>query len=245
MSLSGKTALVSGGNRGIGRAIVERLAREGSKVLFLGRNERENRQVEAEINRLYPDAVRGFAVDVADEAAVNDWFAAVAEQYDSLDILVNNAGICQLSKSFTEVSDADWAATLGVNLYGVIHLTRQIIPWLKKQKSGKIVHVASLAAEVGGIATAADYVGSKAAVIGLTKSLARELAPYQINVNAVAPGFVRTQMTEAMAVDESIIPLGRMAEPEDIASAVYFLVSEESRCITGTTLDINGGLFMK
>ena len=245
MSLAGKTALVSGGNRGIGRAIVERLAGAGCQVLFLGRNESENRQVEAEINRIYPEAAHGFAVDVADEAAVNAWFASVGKQYDSWDILVNNAGVCQLSKSFTEVSDADWAATLGVNLYGVIHLTRQIIPRMKNAHGGKIVHVASLAAEVGGIATAADYVGSKAAVIGLTKSLARELAPYQINVNAVAPGFVRTKMTETMAVDESIIPLGRMAEPEDIANAVYFLVSEESRCITGTTLDINGGLFMK
>jgi 3-oxoacyl-[acyl-carrier protein] reductase len=245
MSLAGKIALVSGGNRGIGRAIVERLAGAGCQVLFLGRNESENRQVEAEINRLYPETAHGFAVDVADEAAVNAWFASVGKQYDSWDILVNNAGVCQLSKSFTEVSDADWAATLGVNLYGVIHLTRQIIPRMKNAHGGKIVHVASLAAEVGGIATAADYVGSKAAVIGLTKSLARELAPYQINVNAVAPGFVRTKMTETMAVDESIIPLGRMAEPEDIANAVYFLVSEESRCITGTTLDINGGLFMK
>ncbi len=134
MSLAGKIALVSGGNRGIGRAIVERLAREGSKVLFLGRNERENRQVEAEINRIYPEAAHGFAVDVADEAAVNAWFASVGKQYDSWDILVNNAGVCQLSKSFTEVSDADWAATLGVNLYGVIHLTRQIIPWIQNTK---------------------------------------------------------------------------------------------------------------
>lgn len=105
--------------------------------------------------------------------------------------------------------------------------------------------MASLAAEVGGIATAGDYVGSKAALLGITKSLARELGPYNINVNAVAPGFVRTRMTEEMNIDLENIPLRRIAEPRDIANAVHFLVSEESRCITGTTLDVNGGLFMK
>ena len=107
------------------------------------------------------------------------------------------------------------------------------------------MNLASLAGEVGGIATAADYVASKAAIIGMTKSLARELGPAQINVNAVAPGFVRTQMTEKMAINLSAIPLRRIAEPEDIAAAVFFLVSEESRCITGATLDVNGGLYLK
>lgn len=107
------------------------------------------------------------------------------------------------------------------------------------------MNIASLAGEVGGIATAADYVASKAAIIGLTKSLARELGPDHINVNAIAPGFVRTQMTEKMDIDLNRIPLRCIAEPEDIAAAVLFLASEDSRCITGTTLDVNGGLYLK
>ena len=165
-------------------------------------------------------------------------------EYGPIDILVNNAGICHLTQSFTELSDQAWQETLAVNLYGSIHLLRGAIPLLQKT-GGKIVNIASLAGEVGGIATAADYVASKAAIIGLTKSLARELGPDGINVNAVAPGFVRTQMTEKMKINLDSIPLRRIAEPEDIASAVLFLASEESRCITGATLDVNGGLYLK
>ena len=125
-----------------------------------------------------------------------------------------------------------------------MNFTRLAIPLLKRQGAGKIVNIASLAGEVGGIATAADYVASKAAVIGLTKSLARELGPDGINVNAVAPGFVRTSMAEKMDIQLAAIPLRRIAEPADIAGAVHFLSSEDARCITGMVLDVNGGLYM-
>jgi 3-oxoacyl-[acyl-carrier protein] reductase len=244
MKLQGKTAVVSGGNRGIGKAIVQRLAEEGAQVIFLGTNAKRNKKVEAEWQGEYGTRIQGTVLDVRDESAVTSWWKRVELEYGPIDILVNNAGICHLTQSFTELSDQAWQETLAVNLYGSIHLLRGAIPLLQKT-GGKIVNIASLAGEVGGIATAADYVASKAAIIGLTKSLARELGPDGINVNAVAPGFVRTQMTEKMKINLDSIPLRRIAEPEDIASAVLFLASEESRCITGATLDVNGGLYLK
>jgi 3-oxoacyl-[acyl-carrier protein] reductase len=244
MKLQGKTAVVSGGNRGIGKAIVQRLAEEGAQVIFLGTNAKRNKKVEAEWQGEYGTRIQGTVLDVRDESAVTSWWKRVELEYGPIDILVNNAGICHLTQSFTELSDQAWQETLAVNLYGSIHLLRGAIPLLQKN-GGKIVNIASLAGEVGGIATAADYVASKAAIIGLTKSLARELGPDGINVNAVAPGFVRTQMTEKMKINLDSIPLRRIAEPEDIASAVLFLASEESRCITGATLDVNGGLYLK
>lgn len=244
MRFEKKVAVVSGGNRGIGEAIVRQLANEGAQVLFLGKDVARNEKVAQEINRQHPGSAQSYSVDVTDEQAVNDWWSKVDKVFGRIDILVNNAGICHLTQPFSELADTSWQETLSVNLYGVIHLTRGGIPLLKKQ-GGKIVNIASLAGEVGGIATAADYVTSKAAIIGLTKSLARELGPDHINVNAIAPGFVRTQMTEKMDIDLNCIPLRRIAEPEDIAAAVLFLASEEARCITGTTLDVNGGLYLK
>ncbi len=244
MKLQGKTAVVSGGNRGIGKAIVQRLAEEGAQVIFWGTIAKRNKKVEAEWQGEYGTRIQGTVLDVRDESAVTSWWKRVELEYGPIDILVNNAGICHLTQSFTELTDQAWQETLAVNLYGSIHLLRGAIPLLTKT-NGKIVNIASLAGEVGGIATAADYVASKAAIIGLTKSLARELGPDGINVNAVAPGFVRTQMTEKMKINLDSIPLRRIAEPEDIASAVLFLASEESRCITGATLDVNGGLYLK
>lgn len=244
MKLQRKVAIVSGGNRGIGKAIVQRLAEEGAYVIFLGTNAQRNQKVETEWQENYGSRIQGTVLDVRDGDAVTAWWKGVEDEFGQIDILVNNAGICHLTQSFTELTDQAWQETLAVNLYGSIHLLRGAIPLLKKT-NGKIVNIASLAGEVGGIATAADYVASKAAIIGLTKSLARELGPDGINVNAVAPGFVRTQMTEKMEINLDAIPLRKIAEPDDIAAAVLFLVSEDSRCITGTTLDVNGGLYLK
>ena len=245
MRFQGKIAVVTGGNRGIGRAAAERLAREGATVLIVGRDRVDNAAAAQALNLERPGTAEAFAVDVTDAAAIAEFAAAVRASYGHVDILVNNAGICHLTTAFTELTDAAWQETLAVNLFGVLRFTRALLPLLLAAGGGKFVMIASLAAEVGGIATAADYVASKAALLGLTKSLARELGPQNINVNAVAPGFVRTPMTRAMQIRLDSIPLRRIAEPEDIANAVAFLASEEARCITGTTLDVNGGLYMK
>lgn len=245
MKLQDKVAIVTGGNQGIGRATAWRLAEAGAKVVVASRNQERNRQVAAEIEQRFQRQALPLAVDVAERQAVEALVEKVIEEFGQVDILVNNAGICRLSQPFEELEDAAWDAVLDVNVKGVLHCVRAVIPFFKEQKAGKIVNVASLAGEVGGIATAADYVASKAAVIGLTKSLARYLGPYQVNVNAVAPGFIRTSMTEAMQIDVGGIPLRCVGEPEDVAEAICFLASSCSRYITGTTLDVNGGLYMK
>ena len=245
LELEDKVAIVTGGNQGIGRATALRLAEAGAKVVVASRNQVRNRQVAAEIEQRFQRQAVPLAVDVAERQAVEALVEKVIEEFGHVDVLVNNAGICRLSQPFEELEDAAWDAVLDVNVKGVLHCVRAVIPLFKEQKAGKIVNVASLAGEVGGIATAADYVASKAAVIGLTKSLARYLGPYQVNVNAVAPGFIRTSMTEAMQIDVGGIPLRSVGEPEDVAEAICFLASSRSRYITGTTLDVNGGLYMK
>lgn len=245
LELEDKVAIVTGGNQGIGRATALRLAEAGAKVVVASRNQVRNRQVAAEIEQRFQRQAVPLAVDVAERQAVEALVEKVIEEFGHVDVLVNNAGICRLSQPFEELEDAAWDAVLDVNVKGVLHCVRAVIPFFKAKKAGKIVNVASLAGEVGGIATAADYVASKAAVIGLTKSLARYLGPYQVNVNAVAPGFIRTSMTEAMQIDVGGIPLRSVGEPEDVAEAICFLASSRSRYITGTTLDVNGGLYMK
>ena len=241
--LEGKTAIVTGGNRGIGEAIVLRFLKEGASVAFFGRKEEDNRKTFEKADALKKGRARAYRVDVSSDEEVKKAVEQVKKDFGQIDILVNNAGICRLSKSFEELENRDWEETLSVNLYGVIHTTRAAIPYLK-ERGGKIITIASLAGEVGGIATAADYVASKAALQGITKSLARELGPSGINVNAIAPGFVKTQMTEEMNINLSSIPLRKVAEPKDIAGAAAFLASDDARLVTGTTLDVNGGLYM-
>ena len=245
MKLQDKVAIVTGGNQGIGRAAALRLAEAGAKVVVASRNQERNRQVAAEIEQRFQRQALPLAVDVAERQAVEALVEKVIEEFGQVDILVNNAGICRLSQPFEELEDEAWDTVLDVNVKGVLHCVRAVIPLFKAQKTGKIVNVASLAGEVGGFATAADYVASKAAVIGLTKSLARYLGPHQVNVNAVAPGFIHTSMTEAMQIDLEQIPLRSIGEAEDVAEAICFLASPRSRYITGTTLDVNGGLYMK
>ena len=246
MSLVGKVAIITGGNRGIGRAIAIRLAEEHACVVIAARDEAASQETAKFINHLH-SSQRAFAftVDVMDRQSVDSLLEAVIRKLGGVDILVNNAGICRLACDFEDLGDVEWDEMLGVNLRGMIQITRAVVPLLKKQQSGKIINITSLAGEVGGLATSADYVTSKAAVIGLTKSLARALGPYNINVNAIAPGFVNTSMTADMKIDLRSIPLRRIAEPKDIANATLFLASDSSRCITGTTLDVNGGLYMK
>lgn len=241
--LKGKIALITGGNRGIGEAIALRFLEEGAEVAIFGRKEEDNRKVVEKGEKLGKGRILAYSVDVASDKEVKAAVRQVQENFGQIDILVNNAGICRLTKSFEELEERDWEETLSVNLYGVIHTTRAVIPFLK-EKGGKIITIASLAGEVGGIATAADYVASKAALQGITKSLARELGPFGINVNAIAPGFVKTMMTEEMNINISSIPLRKVALPEDIAGAAAFLASDDARLITGTTLDVNGGLYM-
>ena len=245
MNLENKVAIVTGGNQGIGYATAASLAAAGASVVIMARNAKINREAVNSINSLYPGKASSEELDVTSKESVKKSFEKVYLEFGHLDILVNNAGICNLSQPFENIDVDKWDQVMDVNLKGILYCVKTVIPIFKKQNSGKIVNVASLAGEVGGIATSADYVASKAAVIGLTKSLARYLGQYNVNVNAVAPGFIATEMTKEMSIPMNVIPLGCVGRPEDVADGITFLASERARYITGTTLDINGGVFMK
>jgi len=164
--------------------------------------------------------------------------------FNKIDILINNAGICQVG-NVEQLAWSDWERMLGINVGGNVKCIKAVLPNMKARKYGKIVCLSSLAGEIGGIATGPNYAASKAAVACITKSLAKYCAPYNINVNAVSPGFIATDMTAELNQDASAVPLGRKGTPEEVADAILFLASERSRYITGTTLDVNGGLYMK
>ena len=245
MNLENKVAIVTGGNQGIGYATAVSLAAAGANVVIMARNTKINREAVNNINGLYPGKASAEELDVTSKVSVKTAFERVYLEFGHLDILVNNAGICNLSQPFENIDEDKWDQVMDVNLKGILNCVKTVIPIFKKQNSGKIINVASLAGEVGGIATSADYVASKAAVIGLTKSLARYLGQYNVNVNAVAPGFIATEMTKEMSITMNVIPLGCVGKPQDVADGITFLASERARYITGTTLDINGGVFMK
>ncbi|MGL5271541.1 MAG: SDR family NAD(P)-dependent oxidoreductase, partial [Selenomonadaceae bacterium] len=245
MNLSEKIAIITGGNQGIGLATATALAAAGATVIIAARKEAAGQQAVTSIQAKYPGQAYFYKVDITDPAAVNKMMQAIQEKFDHIDILVNNAGICSLSLPFEDLSIESWDRVMDVNVKGLVHCIKAVIPLFKKQEKGKIINIASLAGEVGGIATSADYVASKAAVIGITKSLARYLGPYNINVNAVAPGFIATDMTAAMSIPTGSIPLRRSGQPDDVANGIVFLASDRADYITGTTLDINGGLYMK
>jgi 3-oxoacyl-[acyl-carrier protein] reductase len=247
--LQGKVALVTGGSRGIGRAIAIGLGRLGAKVVVnYTANEAAANEAAAAVA-----AVGGSAVtkrfDVADAAAVDAAFKEVAAAEGGVHILVNNAGIA-INTLVLGAKDADWKRSIDVNLNGTFHCCRAALrTLLKARDAGRIINITSITGEIGSIGQA-PYVASKAAIIGLTKTLAREYASRGVTVNAVSPGYIDTDMTanelpEARRVDLlKSIPLGRIGKPEDVAAAVAFLAGPAAAYITGQVLRVNGGLFM-
>ncbi|MGE5181192.1 MAG: 3-oxoacyl-ACP reductase FabG [Acidobacteriota bacterium] len=252
-ALSGKVAVVTGGSQGIGRAIAIALGRRGAKVIVnylpgdAGR-EQDAKNVVAEVAAAGGQgAISGF--DVANSAQVNDAIKAIGAEHKQLDILVNNAGIA-INGLVMRFSDEQWAKTLQVNLTGAFHTTRAAATLLLRAKdAGRIINLSSVVGEMGNGGQAA-YAASKAGIIGLTMSTARELASRGVTCNAVAPGYIDTQMTaeqlpEAQRVKlMEQIPLGRIGKPEDIADAVAFLAGPEAAYITGMVLRVNGGMLM-
>lgn len=240
-------AIVTGAGRGIGEAIAKRLAAEGAKVACVSRSEANSAKVAEAINAEFPGAAKGYAVDVADKKAVEAAAAKIFADFGKVDILVNNAGITRDGLAM-RMSEEDWDAVLDTNLKGAFNFIQAVMRPMLKQRSGRIVNMASVAGVMGN-AGQANYSASKAGLIGLTKTLARELASRGITVNAVAPGFIKTDMTDVLpeAIKTGVvgqIPLGRFGEPEDIAAAVTFLASAEAGYITGQTLNVDGGMVM-
>lgn len=244
MRVEGQVALVTGGGRGLGEAICLTFAREGAHVAVADINLAEATRVSDAINRMGRKAI-AIKADVSSEKEVKAMVAETIDALGTIDILVNNAGIVYQGP-VAEMSEEAWDKVVGVNLKGPFLCAREVMPTLKQKRSGKIVNLGSQAGQVGGLVVGANYSASKAGVICLTKSLAKELAPFGVNVNCIAPGVIDTEMTQPFPREEMIksIPLGNVGEPQDVADAVLFLVSQESKYITGQTISVNGGSFM-
>jgi 3-oxoacyl-[acyl-carrier protein] reductase len=243
--LSGRVALVTGASRGIGQAIARRLAKAGAHVLAAARGENSAPTV-AEIRAAggQADAV---GLDVTDAAAVDAAIAAAIERYAHIDILVNNAGITR-DQLMLRMKRDDWDAVLATNLTSAFTLTQAVLKPMIRQRRGRIVCISSVVGQSGN-AGQANYAASKAGVIGFAKAVALEVASRNITVNVVAPGMIETDMTAALPekVRESLvdrIPVGRLGAPDDIASAVCFLASDEAAYITGQVLAVNGGMYL-
>jgi 3-oxoacyl-[acyl-carrier protein] reductase len=243
IDLSGKVALVTGSTRGIGRAIAETLAGAGARVAIVGRELARAESVAAEIGQ----GAKGFACDVSDTAQVSTLVSDVETAFGTLDILVNNAGLTK-DNVIVRLKDEDWDSVIDANLRGAFATIRAASRGMMKRRSGRIINISSVVGVVGNRGQA-NYAASKAGLIGLTKSVAKELASRNILCNAVAPGFIATDMTAALGDDqrkalEAQIPLERLGSPADIASAVAFLASDHAGYITGQVLVVDGGMVM-
>jgi 3-oxoacyl-[acyl-carrier protein] reductase len=245
IDLTGRVAVVTGSTRGIGRAIAGTLADSGARVAVVGRDRAKAEAVATQVGG--PDRALGFACEIADSASVTMLIEAVERAFGSVDILVNNAGLTRDNIIF-RLKDDDWDAVLAANLRGAFVAIRAASRGMIKRRWGRIVNMASIVGVVGNKGQA-NYAASKAGLIGLTKSVAKELASRNVLANAVAPGFIETDMTAAMTPDARTaltaqIPLERLGTPADIAGIVAFLASEHAAYITGQVFVVDGGMVM-
>ena len=243
IDLSGKNALVTGSTRGIGRAIAETLAKSGARVAVVGRDLQKAKVAAVEVG----NGAQGFACDVTDTAAVAKLVSDVEAAFGSIDILVNNAGITR-DNLVMRLKDEDWDAVINANLRGAFAAIRAVSRGMMKRRSGRIINVSSIIGIIGNKGQA-NYAASKAGLIALTKSVAKELGSRNILVNAVAPGFIETEMTATMTPEarEALgkqIALERLGTPQDVAATVAFLASDFSSYITGQVLVVDGGMVM-
>ncbi len=243
IDLSGKTALVTGSTRGIGRTIAGALADSGARVAIVGRDKSKAEAVAEEIGR----GAMGFGCDVSDTAAVATLVSDVEKALGGIDILVNNAGLTR-DNLVMRLKDQDWDEVMNANLRGAFAAIRAVSRGMMKKRAGRIINMASVVG-LNGNKGQANYAASKAGLIALTKSVAKELGSRNILVNAIAPGFIATEMTDAMTPDAraaltGLIPLERLGRTEDIAAAVVFLASDYASYITGQVIVIDGGMVM-
>lgn len=242
-----KNALVTGASRGIGRRIALQLAEDGFNVAVTYAGSKD--KAEAVVEEIKAQGVESFAIqaDVSDSDAVKSMIKEVVDQFGTIDTLVNNAGIVR-DNLLMRMKEKDWDAVINTNLKGTFNCIQKVTPHMLRQKQGSIVNLTSIVGEIGNPGQA-NYVASKAGVIGLTKSAAKELASRNITVNAVAPGFIVSDMTDALSdevKDQMLqnIPLSRLGEDTDIANTVSFLASDRAKYITGQVINVNGGMFM-
>jgi len=248
MTLEGRVALVTGAGKGIGKAIALAFAREQSHVVI--NDICPNQELKDVVSEISAYGVKGLPIqaDVSKFDQVKDMISHVERTFQRLDILVNNAGIIRRGTIET-VTEEEWDQVIRVNLKGTFNCCKAVIDIMKRQRMGKIVNVSSVAGKMGDITSAPGYGPSKAAIDALTKTLARQLASYGINVNAVAPHAIETEMSAQWSEEKrksiiDAIPLKRLGKPEDVAEAVVFLASDKASFITGEVLDVNGGFLM-
>lgn len=242
-----RIALITGASRGIGRACALELARAGYRVALAARQTDKLEEVAAEIRAMGGEAYV-VALDLASQESIKAGFAKVSAEFGRIEVLVNNAGMTKDNLALRMKAD-DWNLVLQTNLSGAFFCIQQVISPMMKERWGRIINIASVVGQSGNPGQA-NYVASKAGLLGLTKSLAQELASRNITVNAVAPGFIETDMTNVLKDEQKAritqaIPMGRIGRAEEVAAAVRFLASDEASYITGNVIDVNGGMYMR
>lgn len=247
MNLNNQVALVTGATRGIGRAIAQELARQGAKVIGTATSESGAAAISEYLTSIGPDCGKGVVLNVTDAERCVGVVEQIQKEYGSLSILVNNAGITQ-DQLAMRMKDEEWDAVIATNLTAVARLSRAVLRGMMKAKHGRIINITSVVGSAGNPGQM-NYAAAKAGVAGMARALAREIGSRNITVNCVAPGFIDTDMTRELGEQQTAalmqqIPLGRFGLPEDIAAAVAFLASSQASYITGTTLHVNGGMFM-
>ena len=244
--LEGKVALITGGNSGIGKVIARQFADQGAQVIIMGRNLERGNQV---VNELLEDGKKAvfYSVDVSNTEEVKTVFDEILVKFPVIDIVVNNAGVTK-DNLFIRMKEEEWDFVIDINLKSIYNVCRNVVRPMMKARKGKIINISSVIGLIGNIGQC-NYAASKAGMIGLTKSLARELASRKICVNAIAPGFIGTEMTDKLNAKQKEalilkVPMGRIGFPEEVAKVAVFLASEMSSYMTGQVLTVDGGLVM-
>jgi 3-oxoacyl-[acyl-carrier protein] reductase len=257
LDMSGQVVLITGASRGIGRAMAEVFAQTGAKLALVARTAGPLQAAAARLRNMHPmrqqaktglETVLALPADVADPTQVDQVVGQIVETWGQVDVLINNAGLMQAGP-LDQIDLAAWERLLAANLTGAYLCSRAVAPLMQRQKGGRIINIASITAQTGGVSGGVHYSASKGGLLAMTKTLARDLAPFGITVNAIAPGQIETDpghlTPEARQYLETIIPLGRLGRPEEIAYAALFLASPMAAYITGATLDVNGGLLKR
>ncbi len=247
MNLANQVALVTGASRGIGKAIAQELARQGAKVIGTATTEAGAQAISAYLAEIGAEAGKGMVLNVTDAERCAAVIDEIGKTFGAVGILVNNAGITQ-DQLAMRMKDEEWDSVIATNLSSVGRLSRAVLRGMMKAKTGRIINITSVVASSGNPGQM-NYAAAKAGVEGMGRALAREIGSRNITVNSVAPGFIDTDMTKALGEEQHAalltqIPLGRLGKPEDIAAAVAFLASPQAAYITGTTLHVNGGMYM-
>ena len=238
--LDGKVAVVTGGSRGIGESIMGLFVKNRAIVV--------NGDISVKNEDLVqrPDGVFEIRLDVSDRGQVRRAFEQIVKHFGRIDILINNAGVCSdIAAKIEETPPEDWERIVSINMNGVANCTEAALPIMREKQYGRIVNLSSLAGEIGGLAVSIAYTASKGAILSMTKVVARLEGPNNITANCIAPGFIITEMTVSHQHNLSMVPLRRRGEAIDVANAALFLVSDMGRYITGSTIDVNGGVYMK